>query len=316
MEILLAVVLLVVGIVLVAKGGDYFVDAASWIAKAAGIPTFIIGATIVSIATTLPEMIVSVMASAQGSNELAVGNAVGSVTANTAMIMGIAFVFMHVVIKRKEYIVQSLILIVCSAIICIGSLKGELAIWASVLLIVAFLIFMGRNLADGKRHMANAKDDDKEAITGKVIGKNVAMFIGGALGIVIGSRFLVNGGTSLAELLGVPERIIGVTIVAVGTSIPELVTTITAIRKKEHALSVGNIIGANILDLSLILPICSAVSGKPLPVSMSAVRMDLPICLAVTLIGLIPLLLREKADKWHGFCLLGVYVLYLIAVVL
>ena len=144
--------------------------------------------------------------------------------------------------------------------------------------------------------------------------KNLIFFVVGAAAIVIGSQLMVDNGGELALRLGVPERVVAVTLIAVGTSLPELVTTITAIVKKESALSVGNIIGANIIDLSLILPICSLVSGEALPVSAQSIAVDLPACLLVTLLAIVPLILREKAAKWQGALLLAAYVVYLVLV--
>lgn len=267
-HILSAAVLLIAGIFLVAKGGDRFVYSASWIARAAGIPAFIIGATIVSIATTLPEITVSVMAAMQGSTELAAGNAVGTVISNTGLILGIAFFFMNVTIRRSDYLVQSLLLIFSAAVIWWGCQNGFLSTPATILLMIFFFIFVYRNLSAGRRHRQNTRETREHMDTSRRnIIRNMLGFFFGAAAILIGSRLMVFGGTSLAQLLGIPERIIGITVVAVGTSIPELVTTLTAIRKKEHDLSAGNIIGANILDLTLILPPCSLASGKPLPVA-------------------------------------------------
>ncbi|MBQ7661559.1 MAG: calcium/sodium antiporter [Clostridia bacterium] len=305
------------GIVLVIKGGDWFVDAAGAIAKMLGVPTFIIGATIVSLATTLPEMIVSVTAAAQsrtsldaqGSIDMAIGNAVGSVTANTALIMALAFVFLKVVISRREYIAQSLLLIGAATVLWLGSLSGQLEFYASGILVCIFIAFMTLNVVNGKRAALPA--EEKGVFTGRDVGKNVFLFILGADAIVGGSQLLVSGGGALAAALGVPERIIAVTLVAVGTSLPELVTTLTAIRKKESALSVGNIIGANVIDLSLILPICSLVSGQRLPVTPISITLDFPVCLGVILIAVLPLLIRQKASRAQGVLLLAVYAGYL-----
>lgn len=307
-----AILTLIAGIILVAKGGDYFVDAASWMAKAAGIPTFIVGATIVSVATTLPEIIVSVMAAAEGKNEMAIGNAVGSVTANTAMIMAIAFIFMKITIALKDYLVQCLLLIVTGIVLLLGCLGGVLSVWAAVIMITIFAVHMVVNVVLAKKHSAANRDVEKEVEKDKkTVVINILKFVGGAAGIVIGSRFLVNGGSDLATLLGVPERIIAVTVVAIGTSIPELVTTITAIRKKEFGISVGNIVGANLIDLSLILPLCGLISGERLPVNEQSASIDIPVCLGVTLIAVVPLLIRKKASKVQGIILLAVYVAYL-----
>lgn len=311
-HILSAAVLLVAGIFLVAKGGDRFVDSASWIARAAGIPAFIIGATIVSIATTLPEITVSVMAAMQGSTELAAGNAVGTVISNTGLILGIAFFFMNVTIRRSDYLVQSLLLIFSAAVIWWGCQNGFLSTPATLLLMLFFFIFVYRNLSAGRQHTRETREHMDTAR--RNIIRNMLGFFFGAAAILIGSRLMVFGGTSLAQLLGIPERIIGITVVAVGTSIPELVTTLAAIRKNEHDLSAGNIIGANILDLTLILPLCSLASGKPLPVAPSAVTFDLPACLLITLIGILPLLIREKAGRIQGLLLLASYAAYLVVI--
>jgi cation:H+ antiporter len=312
MALWLALILFVLGIILVMKGGDWFVDAASWIAKAAGIPSFIIGATIVSIATTLPEMIVSVIAAIQGKTDMAIGNAVGSVTANTALIMAVAMIFMVVTISRRDYLRPCLLLIAASALLWIGSVTGSLKIWASLLLAVIFVVFMSQNVRQARTHMESA---DREPVEKGQTGKNILLFIAGAAGIVLGSECLVNGGSAIAAALGVPERVIAVTMVAIGTSLPELVTTLTSIRKKESSLSVGNIIGANIIDLTLILPICSLVSGKPLPVAAASIRYDLPACLLVTLVALVPMLWKEKASKAQGILLLVIYAVYLFVTV-
>jgi cation:H+ antiporter len=312
MALWLALILFVLGIILVMKGGDWFVDAASWIARAAGIPSFIIGATIVSIATTMPEMIVSVIAAAQGKTDMAIGNAVGSVTANTALIMAVAMIFMTVTISRKQYLKPCLLLIGASAVLWLGSLYGELKVWASLILAVIFIWFMYQNLQQAKGERSNGS---REPVEKDQTGKNVLLFLAGAACIVIGSQCLVNGGSAIAAALGVPERVIAVTLVAIGTSLPELVTTLTAIRKKESNLSIGNIIGANIIDLTLILPICSLVSGQALPVSAASIRYDLPACLLVTVLALVPTLWKERATKAQGILLLAVYIAYLIVTV-
>ena len=310
MELLISTVIFLLGIVLVMKGGDIFVDGAVWIAKAAGIPTFIIGATIVSLATTMPEQIVSFLAAAQGKVDMAIGNAVGSVTANTALIMALAFVFMHVVICRKDYLVQGIILIICAALVWLGAFGNCLSNWASCLLILCFIVFLLKNIQQARAHAKNVAEA-KETASKKQIVSNVIKFIIGVSMIVGGSQLLINGGSKLAELFGVPERIIAVTFVAIGTSLPELVTTLTAIKKREAALSVGNIIGANIIDLSLILPVCSLISGRKLPISDIIFTLDLPACFAVTLLAVVPLLCRQKATRTQGILLLCSYAAYL-----
>ena len=311
MELLISALIFTVGVFLVIKGGDIFVDAARWIAEAAGIPTFIIGATVVSLATTMPEMIVSCLAAAQGKIDMSVGNAVGSVTANTGLIMALAFIFMTVRIKRKDYIRQCIMLLVSAVVLTAGSLKGVLSVCASVLLALIWVLFMWLNVREAKSLSANAQQEKKQVAKNE-IAKNISFFVLGMTMIVGGSQLLINGGSKLALAFGVPERIIAVTFVAIGTSLPELVTTLTAIRKKESALSVGNIVGANVIDLSLILPVSSLIAGQRLPISNRMLRVDFPACLLVLLIALVPLLLREKATRPHGIVLLSSYIVYLL----
>lgn len=310
MEFFIACLLFLVGIVFVVKGGDVFVDAASWIAKALNIPSFVIGATIVSLATTLPEMIVSMIAAAEGKTDMAIGNAVGSVTANTALIMAIAMIAMPVIVSRKQYLKQILLLVAAAATLLLSCLSGEMGRVGRIALILIFILFMAQNLISAKK--SGPQQTQKESVNKKELIKNIALFVVGAAAIVIGSRFMVDNGGNIAVWLGVPERIVAITLIAVGTSLPELVTTISAIVKKESALSVGNIIGANIIDLSLILPLCAVVSGKALPVSPASIALDLPVCLIVTLLAMLPLVFRQKGAKWQGILLLGVYAAYLV----
>lgn len=313
MSITVAIILFAVGVFLVAKGGDWFVDAASWIARAANISPLIIGATIVSFATTLPELIVSLMASLEGKNDMAVGNAVGSVTANTGLIMAAAFIFMSVTVSRKDYLKQCLLLLAAGGVLWMGSAGGRLALWASIVLFGIFLCFMVINVISAKREKEETVQ--KLPVTGKDTAKNIIKFIVGALLIVLGSNLLIRGGSSIAERLGVPERVIAVTIVAIGTSLPELVTTITAIRKKESQLSVGNIIGANIIDLTMILPVCSFAAGDSFAVSAQCLRIDLPACLLLSLIAVVPLIIKERSYKLQGGLLLALYAAYIVITV-
>ena len=314
MDIAVTVLLFALGVLLVVKGGDYFVDAASGIAEVSGIPKLIVGATIVSIATTLPEMIVSVMAALQGKVDMSIGNAVGSATANLGLILAIALICMPGIIKRKEYLMKSFLMLLAALIIVVCGFSGEVNIVFSLLLMVIFVTFLWENVSSAKKVLANGQGDSKDqSLTDrKTVIINIVKFIVGAAGIVIGADLLVDNGSELARLIGVSERIIGVTLVAVGTSLPELITTITAIAKKQSALSVGNILGANIIDLTLIMPLSAVISGKSLPVSATSAMIDLPACLLVGIIAVIPALVCSKFSRWQGYVLLAVYAAYII----
>ncbi|MBO4467690.1 MAG: calcium/sodium antiporter [Clostridia bacterium] len=313
MSVFLTVLLFILGLVLVVKGGDYFVDAASWIAEVSGIPKLIIGATVVSIATTLPEMLVSVMAAYEKKVDMSIGNAVGSVTANIGLIMAISLIFMPGIIKRKDYLLKSVLMLLAASIIVLCGVFDKVTVLFSIILLIIFAVFFVENFIVAKKAVISSKSEEKEEdlTAKKTIIINIIKFVFGAAGIVIGARLLVNEGSEIARLLRVDERIISVTMVAVGTSLPELITTITAISKKQSELSVGNIIGANIMDLTLIMPLSSIVAGKELPITQMSKFVDLPACLLVGVIALVPALIRKKFTRLQGACLLAVYIAYL-----
>lgn len=314
MELAITVFLFIAGVVFVVKGGDYFVDAASWIAEVSGIPKLIIGATIVSVATTLPEMLVSVMAAMQGKVDMSIGNAIGSVTANIGLIMAIALIFMPGMIKRRDYLLKSVLMLSAAGIIVACGFMGEVNIIFSFVLLAIFIIFLWENISAARHTLSTRPAEQKDsALTDKnTVIINIIKFFVGAVGIVWGADLLVDNGSELARLIGISERIIGVTLVAVGTSLPELITTVTAIAKKQSALSVGNILGANIMDLTLIMPLSALISGQSLPVSATSARIDLPACLLVGLIAVVPAMARSKFSRWQGFLLMAIYTAYVI----
>ncbi len=357
------VILLILGILLVVKGGDWFVDAASWIAEVSGIPTFIIGATIVSLATTLPEILVSSIAAGQGNAGMAIGNAVGSVNCNIALIMAISLLFIPAKFKRKDYAAKMVILLVAISTLWAVSATadGTVTWWEALIVLAVFAVFMIENVLSAKRHSKaiipavdapeevktekteqkpsflekhgvlayyiNKQESKKITIkkTGMVIErkdivKNVLLFVIGAAAIVIGAQLMCDNGSMFASKLGVSDDLIGVTILAVGTSLPELVTTITAIVKKKSDLSVGNVIGANIIDIALILPICAIISaakfGAPLPISPQSAILDFPFCLAAAAFAVIPALIMGKFKRWQGAVMLAGYITYITLLVL
>lgn len=311
MSTFLVFLLFAVGLVCIIKGGDWFVDAATWIAAVSGIPQFIIGATVVSLATTLPEILVSVMAAASGSVDMAAGNAIGSVTANTGMIMAISILFMPAVIDRRKYLKKSLIFLFAILLLWALSLPGELTLVGCIALVVLFVLFIIENISEARKELGSAQE--KLPTDRKTVVKNILLFLIGAAGIVIGSRLLVDNGTVIArDILHIDERIVSLTMVAIGTSLPELVTTITAIVKKQSSLSIGNIIGANIIDMILILPICAFVRGGSLPIAYSTIWVDLPVSMLVAVITIVPALISGRFRRWQGAAALSVYAGYLI----
>ncbi len=309
------IIMFILGLFFIVKGGDIFVDAATWIAEATGIPKFIIGATVVSFATTLPELIVSAIAASKGQNDMAIGNAVGSVTANVGLIMSISILCMPAFVKRKEVAFKGMLMIAAVAALSILANNLSLSVAESIVLIAIFAIFMIENIITGKASIIDEDGDGKPDVNGKALLKNIIKFIIGAAGIVVGADLLVDDGTVIARHLGVSEAIIGVTIIAVGTSLPELVTTITAIVKKQSELSIGNIIGANIIDLTLILPICAFISNGSLPVGKQSAYLDVIICLLVILIAIIPTIIFKKLSRWQGALMICLYIGYVAVLV-
>ena len=311
--IAVAAIVFVVGLIFIIKGGDWFVDSASWFAEATGIPKFVVGATVVSFATTLPELLVSVRAALNGSAQMAIGNAVGSVTANTTLILGVSLVAMAGAVERKSFSLKGMLFLAASIGLTVLSVKGYLPTWSAFILWAIFIAFMVINLVEGKKSAAN---DEIDTFEKKEVPKKLIFFILGTAGIVFGAEILVGSGKTIAKSMGISEAIIGFTIIALGTSLPELVTTLTAIRKKEASLSVGNIIGANIIDLTLILPLCAILNGQPLPVEKINLVFDFPVCIAASVIAVVPTMITGKFKKWQGFALLAVYVTYLVFLVL
>ncbi len=308
-----AAVLFVVGLTLIIKGGDWFVDSASWFAEATGIPKFVVGATVVSFATTLPELLVSVRAAMNGSAQLAIGNAVGSVTANTTLIMGVSLVAIAGVVKRGSFAFKGGLLVGAVVGLTLLSLSGALPVWSAFVLWAIFLIFMVSNLIEGKK---GSQDDTIDAYEKKEIPGKLLFFVLGTAAIVLGAEFLVSSGKTIAAGIGISETIIGFTVIALGTSLPELVTTLTAIRKKEASLSVGNIVGANIIDTTLILPLCAVINGTALPVERINLIFDFPVCIAACCMAVIPTVIFGKFKKWQGYALLGIYAFYMVFLVL
>jgi cation:H+ antiporter len=307
------IILFLLGLLLIVKGGDWFLDGAVWIAEASGIPRFIVGATVVSIATTLPELTVSVTGVLEGQIDLAVGNAVGSVTANIGLILGISVLCMPSAVHRGQFTLKAIMMLCGAVLLTVLCQGGSLPLIPSLLLFAVFALYLGNNIYDAKISMAADRENrpSRHATSHRKMVSKLGMFALGVAGIIIGSQLLIDYGSELALRLGVPASIIGVTLVAVGTSLPELVTTLTAILKKEASMSIGNIVGANVIDLTLILPVCSAISGGSLAIGRQTTALDLPVCLAVGVVAMLPPLVTGRFYRWQGFALLGLYAGYM-----
>lgn len=332
MDMILIYLLFAVGVVLIVKGGDWFVDGAVWVAEVTGIPQFIIGATVISLATTLPEIIVSTLAAVQGHSILisgvagciaasqdkvgmAIGNGIGSVICNTAMILAISIIFLPIPIKRSDFAPKALLLLAALAALFFFSRSGLFLLAGALVLLLIFALYIAENVRSAKSGVSAGKGA-RPATDRRSVFINILRVVAGAAGIVIGSQLLVSSGSSIAASWGVSEAIIGVTIVAIGTSLPELVTAITAVVKRQSDMSVGNVIGANVIDTTLILAVCSFVYGGKLPVSLQNIYLDFPVAILVTLIAAVPTIIRKRFGRWQGVLMLLVYIAYLLVVTL
>ena len=313
-SLFMVLLLFAAGLLCIIKGGDLFVDAASWIAEASGIPKFIIGATVVSFATTMPEMLVSVFAALQGNADIAVGNAVGSVTANVGLIMCVALICMECAMTRKQFGVKACLLLAAILALFGFTRDGQLSVLESVLILVIFVGFLVESLIAARQEQGSElpAQEERPKIDKKTVLLNIGKFLLGAAGIVLGAQLLIDNGSALARMLGVPDAVIAATMIAIGTSLAELVTTLTAIKKKQASLSVGNIIGANIMDLTLIMPLCAVIQGKPMTVERQGMLLDIPACLIICAAALIPALVQGKFKRWIGYLIGGLYIAYLI----
>lgn len=331
METFLMYFLFALGVVFIIKGGDWFVDGAVGVAEITGIPKFIIGATIISVATTLPEILVSTIAAVDGRKILAsrvgdfiaasqdkvgmaIGNGIGSVICNTAMILSVSIIFMPIKLRGRDFAPKAFWLLVALTVLFLFSLSGSLSLAGAFALLLIFALYIFENIRSARKSGAEEREEHTAQGESNAVN-NILQLVIGAAGIVIGSELLVNNGSAIAASLGVSEALIGVTIVAVGTSLPELVTAAVSVIKKQSSMSVGNIIGANIIDTTLIPAVCSFIYGGKLPVSAQNIYLDFPAAVLVTLIAVVPTVIRKKFSRRQGVIMLAVYIIYLIIVI-
>ena len=371
--ILFQIFLFAIGLVMLIKGGDWFVDSASGIARRFHLPELLIGATVVSIGTTLPEVMVSAQGAMAGSGGMAYGNAIGSIICNTSLIAALTIAIKPGKVERK-----SLILPVCSFFIAatfyvlVAYLMGEFTRWVGIVLIAGFVAYMAATLLSMKKtgisvsetEEAEEESEESGVFSAKALIIEAAVsFIGGgfmiykggiiriigivmmavfsvyavmaligsrkgkALGIVReimflvvgaaviagGANLLVDSGTYIAEEIGVPDTVIALTFVALGTSLPELVTAVTSLMKGHGALSLGNIIGANLFNLVLVSGISIVISPFAVPSESviagipASLVLDIPVMLGVMLLMTVPALIRGKLSRWQGISLLCIY---------
>ena len=312
---LVPVLLFAVGLVLLIKGGDWFVDGATGIARKFHLPELLIGATVVSIGTTLPEVMVSVQSALGGHGEIAYGNAIGSVICNTSLIAAITLAVRPGRVDPKTLRVPVLFFFGTAVFYAaVAYLTGYFSRWVGFVLLAIFVAYMAANVVQMKNAPAEAEDDGAGEAEESTFGKDILLLVVGAVLIAIGARLLVDNGTLIAAALGVPESVIALTFVALGTSLPELVTAITSLAKGHGSLSLGNVIGANVFNLVLVSGASVSLAPFAVPTSAtiagmnSSLVLEIPVMFAVMLLLTVPpLVSKGKLSRWQGITLLCIY---------
>lgn len=318
------VFLMIFGLILLIKGGDWFVDASVGIAKKFGLPELLIGATVVSIGTTLPEVLTSVFAAIGNNGGIAYGNAIGSIICNTALICAITIAIKPGKADRKVLIFPVAAFFTVAVFYALNAyLAQSFARWAGIVLLVCFLVYMVINVLSMKKEPKDAEESEEslelpENEEKGGIAKHIIMLIVGAATIAIGASLLANNAESLAiNYLHIDPVVVGVTVVALGTSLPELVTAITSLMKGHGSLSLGNIIGANIFNLVLVSGAAITISPFPLPSGLTingipaSLIIDIPLVFIVMGILTIPTIIKGKLSRWQGISLLAIYAAFI-----
>ena len=320
-----SLVLFAVGLVLLIKGGDWFVDSASGIAKRFRVPEIIIGATVVSIGTTLPEVMVSATAAVNGNGAIAYGNAIGSIICNTALIAAVTIAIRPAPVNKKAIVMPVALFFISAAIYFVAAYCfGTFDRWLGIVMLCVFAIYMIMTIRQGFKNpvAADDHDDGEEAEKSGSLVKDIVLLVISAGLIAVGADMLEGSSVSLATMAGIPTEVVGVTIVALCTSLPELVTAITALAKGHGALSLGNIIGANIFNLVLVSGVSVTVSpfavpqGSTLFGQNTSLVMELPVMLTVMALMTLPALLKKKLFRWQGIALLLIYAAFVAVQVL
>ena len=307
------ILLIAVGFALVAKGGNLFVDSSIYIGRALRIPRFVIGGTLVSLATTAPELVVSVTAASMGDSGIALGNAVGSCICNIGLIVGLVAIIMPVQVDRPDFIRRAAWMAGGGVLVVAFSWDGSMERMYGLLLLAGAVAYLAWDLAGilRSRRQSASEAEDPEAAEG--LGAAVGWFAVGAVCVIVGSRLLVTSGQGLAAALGVPSAIIGFSVIAIGTSVPELVTGVTAARKGVPDLSLGNILGANVLNLLLVVGLSGTI--QPLQIDAFSQLYGFP-WLGIFFVAVIGAVLRfGVVRRAAGIALLLLYALYVIGLV-
>lgn len=310
-------IILLIGFVFLIKGADFFVEGSSSIAKKFNIPSLIIGLTIVAFGTSAPEAAVSITAAIKGQNEMAIANIVGSNIFNVLFVIGATAMIKPIHVKKSTILKEFPFCILSSIVLAIlaydirfqGYSENILTRADGLIFLTLFIIFM-YYLIDMAINSNDTTDEENYKIM--PLPKSIILSILGLLGIIVGGNFVVNGASDIAMSWGMSENLVGLTIVAVGTSLPELVTSMTAARKGESDIAIGNVVGSNIFNILFILGISSCISN--IPVQIEAFT-DMIIMIATTLIVYILAISKKKINRIEGVMVTLLYIAYLVFII-
>lgn len=316
-----SILFLIVGFLLLVKGADYFVDGASSIAKRLRIPSLVIGLTIVAFGTSAPELAVSITAALKHSNDIAIGNVVGSNMFNLLVVIGMSALLCPLTVKlsmiKKDYPI-SIIAAVLLGVLAMDQIFGKssqmtLGRMDGIMLLTAFAIFMYLTVQEGLKGRQESLASQEEIEVRYTMGMSILVSLIGLAGIIIGGDLTVDGAKEIARYFGLSEALIGLTIVALGTSLPELVTSIVAARKGESDISLGNVVGSNIFNIFLILGVSSTI----LPMTVTGTYMyDIGLLILVSVLIFVPIALTKKVGRAMGAAMILTYTAYTVYLIM
>ena len=302
------------GLVLLIKGGDWFVDGATGIARRFRLPDIIVGATVVSIGTTLPEVMVSTTGALLGQGAMAYGNAIGSIICNTALIAAISVTCNPGPVNVKTMKMPVFFFFTSAAVYCLAAYGlGTFPRWLGIIMLAIFVVYLIANVRQGLRYPEETTQEAESATASRSLAMELVLLVIGAALIAYGANLLVEHGTIIAQKLGVPETVIALTFVALGTSLPELITTITSLKKGHASLGIGNVIGANVFNLVLVSGMAVTIAPFDVPVGKlllgrnASLVLDIPLMLLVMLLLTVPALTKKRLSRWQGITLLCIY---------
>ena len=313
--ILKAVVVLIIGFVLLVKGADFFVEGASSVAKMLKVPSLIIGMTIVAMGTSLPETSVSIAASMNNQNTLAVSNVVGSNIFNLMVVLGICAVISKLQVSRdvlkRDYpfsVLCAILLLVCG---CIGMELGRIDGIVFLVIFVGFIVVLIKSAMDARKR-GEISEKERE-MKEQPVWKSIIYIVGGAIAIKYGGDWVVDSASTIATSFGISATLVGLTICSVGTSLPELVTSIVAARKNELDMAVGNVVGSNVFNILMVLGVAATIS--PITFLMENV-IDIIVLLVFSLITWVFCITKKEIGKKEGIIMLVLYAIYLVYICL